>query len=277
MKKFLVIAALCFLFCMSAMATPACIEGGVDACIGSSQPCRPCYERPGRLQNTVEKAVVASLNAKLVARDYANTALYLDEDVVLDVPAFGVHLEGRTKVVGYFALGDPAITDTYELINSTLIKDAQEDLNLISIHSQYLKSVQTGNVFNQQSGWNMQFSAVHQISYWVIYPDSLAVANNLLGTLDLDPNSICTTVQSSCTGPNEQYADQAACVAFMTTLPPIDPTFGLSTIASQASYGCRSFHLKLALIQPEIHCNHVGPLQISPVATPCFNWQLILS
>lgn len=274
--KWLFIAALLFISCALTLAVPACIEQGVDACIGSSQPCRPCYERPGRSRETVEKAVVDVLNEKLITRDYPSTALYLDENIVLDVPAFGVHLEGRDKVIGYFALGDPDVSDSYELINATRVTDAQEDLNLITVFSQYLRAVQTNNVFNQQIVWNMQFSAVHQVTYWVIYPDSLAVANNLLGSLDLNITSICIKTQAACTGANQVYASQAACETFMATLPPIDPTFGPSTLASQASYGCRSFHLILAFTLPAIHCNHVGPAMVDPIATPCFNWQLIL-
>lgn len=252
-----------------------CTPTSFLSCIGNTNLC-PCYSLPCvRNPNTVHKAIVADLNDKLVSRDYANTALYLDENIILTVPAFGVTVVGREKVVGYFALGDPDVSDSYELLVSAITETTQEQLDVVTFMNQTLRAVQTGTIFSFKAVWNMKFSHRRQITHWVIYTDSLAIATNLLSSLDPNPATICANIQLDCTGANNQYVDVAACVNFLITLPFIDPTFGLSTIAAQASYGCRSFHEILARTMPNIHCLHVGPQMLTPFSTPCFNWQLL--
>jgi len=67
-------------------------------------------------------------------------------------------------------------------------------------------------------------------------------------------DKICPLIQERCVGSNQQYADVAECTS---TLQKKD--FGTYDDAWSDSVVCRTIHVILALVRPEMHCQHVGP------------------
>ncbi|KAJ8072314.1 hypothetical protein PM082_015873 [Marasmius tenuissimus] len=67
--------------------------------------------------------------------------------------------------------------------------------------------------------------------------------------------ALCPTIQKNCQGTNQQYTDQADCVAQLTQKPfgTFDEVWGDNLV-------CRIIHLLLTTIRPEAHCPHVGPV-----------------
>ncbi|CAF0851463.1 unnamed protein product [Didymodactylos carnosus] len=65
---------------------------------------------------------------------------------------------------------------------------------------------------------------------------------------------LCQAVQQICEGSNQQYSSLEDCINFMTNQIP----FGTFDQGDQNSVVCRTIHIKLASISPDIHCPHVG-------------------
>ncbi|CAF0970629.1 unnamed protein product [Didymodactylos carnosus] len=86
------------------------------------------------------------------------------------------------------------------------------------------------------------------------------VRNNGL-TFD-DPSStdaatiqgLCQGIQQICKGRYQQYSNRSDCINFMTKKIP----YGTFDQGDQDSVTCRTIHIKLASISPDIHCPHVG-------------------
>ncbi|KAL0259316.1 hypothetical protein SLS55_005052 [Diplodia seriata] len=66
--------------------------------------------------------------------------------------------------------------------------------------------------------------------------------------------TLCPAVQQRCSGPNRQYDSEEDCVADLAAKP-----FGNYDEAWGDNIACRTIHVILAQIRPEIHCPHVGP------------------
>ncbi|MCJ1477113.1 hypothetical protein MMC13_005784 [Lambiella insularis] len=93
----------------------------------------------------------------------------------------------------------------------------------------------------------------------------LAVLASNLGTSDptafqtelqsLLANSICNTTTQHCTGDNLQYANNTACVDYLTTQVPLGKInqLGFDTVV------CRMLHQDMVSLDPDLHCPHVGP------------------
>jgi hypothetical protein len=67
-------------------------------------------------------------------------------------------------------------------------------------------------------------------------------------------NAICGIIQTRCTGANQQYADLAACNAYMQSIPD-----GGWERGDQKDFGCVRLHQILTGSRPDVHCAHVGP------------------
>ncbi|MCJ1250181.1 hypothetical protein MMC30_007407 [Trapelia coarctata] len=65
---------------------------------------------------------------------------------------------------------------------------------------------------------------------------------------------LCGAIQQRCVGPNTQYDSLATCVATLSKKP-----FGNYDEAWGDNVVCRTIHVLLAKIRPEVHCAHVGP------------------
>jgi hypothetical protein len=222
----------------------------------------------------VEKAVTKELNDIIVSRNYPLAGPLFAVDAIVRVPAFNIVLQGREAIVLYLYLGDPAISDQYQVISSEFSTSLQELSTVVVELDQVLQSVRTGAFFSPYTTWKMTFNNLNQIAEWVIGIDSLAIQQNLAGQLDLNTTSLCTLIQTRCTGTNQQYADQASCEAFMNSIPlvPTNP----ANIFTGLTVTCRSFHSVLFQapdpLAEFIHCPHAGMNPADPLSTPCYDW-----
>lgn len=73
------------------------------------------------------------------------------------------------------------------------------------------------------------------------------------------PIALCPVIQDRCTGANQQYDNVVACVFELETKP-----FGSFDEAWGDNIACRTIHLILTKLRPDVHCPHVGPKGGSP-------------
>ncbi|KAK4541393.1 hypothetical protein LTR36_007994 [Oleoguttula mirabilis] len=71
--------------------------------------------------------------------------------------------------------------------------------------------------------------------------------------------ALCPQIQERCTGSNQQYNSTASCIAELESKP-----FGNYDEAWGDNIVCRTIHLLLTLVRPDVHCPHVGPKGGSP-------------
>ncbi|CAF1194077.1 unnamed protein product [Didymodactylos carnosus] len=90
-----------------------------------------------------------------------------------------------------------------------------------------------------------------------------AQIRNLGITVDFPPEThpatiqaLCQGIQETCTGDNQQYENFEDCVDFMTNKTP----YGSSDQLDQDSVSCRTLHIQLAALAPDVHCPHCGPM-----------------
>ncbi|KAL7658776.1 hypothetical protein ACMYSQ_001725 [Aspergillus niger] len=67
--------------------------------------------------------------------------------------------------------------------------------------------------------------------------------------------TICATHDQYCTGANQQYDNNAACLDFLTSAIPLgkDYELGRNTLL------CREVHEHMVQYDPALHCPHIGP------------------
>ncbi|PVH70810.1 hypothetical protein DL98DRAFT_617937, partial [Cadophora sp. DSE1049] len=66
--------------------------------------------------------------------------------------------------------------------------------------------------------------------------------------------NLCPVIQRRCTDANKQHNDVAQCVSTLAAKP-----FGNYDEVWQDNVVCRSIHVVLTLVRPQVHCPHVGP------------------
>lgn len=71
--------------------------------------------------------------------------------------------------------------------------------------------------------------------------------------------TICPQIRKQCKGPNRQYPNDITCNLDLQLKP-----FGSFDEAWGDNIACRTIHLILTRIRPDIHCPHVGPNGGSP-------------
>ena len=67
----------------------------------------------------------------------------------------------------------------------------------------------------------------------------------------------CAAVNAACTGENEQYGSEAACLQYCQTSAQLPA--GTSADTSGNTIGCRTYHAGVAMDDPATHCVHAGP------------------
>jgi hypothetical protein len=71
----------------------------------------------------------------------------------------------------------------------------------------------------------------------------------------------CQQLQSVCTGPNEQYASETACLAACALLSDATQPYAGDSAATGNTFACRGYHLTAAAVDPATHCPHAGGQQ----------------
>ncbi|KAJ3075748.1 hypothetical protein HDU98_006986 [Podochytrium sp. JEL0797] len=92
---------------------------------------------------------------------------------------------------------------------------------------------------------------------------TLAYINGIL-TLGLESANwgamnTCKFHSRYCTGSNQQFDTEKACVNYFTSLPVFSPTCGYGHILGGNSRICRANHQYLTVFDPEVHCPHLSP------------------
>jgi hypothetical protein len=75
--------------------------------------------------------------------------------------------------------------------------------------------------------------------------------------LPFTPQAYCTTIQAACTAANQQYPNEAQCLATAAEFTP----GASSTEMTGDTLGCRIYHAQNAMITGDVatHCPHAGP------------------
>lgn len=68
--------------------------------------------------------------------------------------------------------------------------------------------------------------------------------------------SFCGLASELCTGELEQWPDIPSCIIDCMQFPT-DTMFN-ATVTTGDSYACRSYHLTVAALDPDVHCPHIG-------------------
>jgi len=248
-------------------------------CVNHTFPCL-CYapECPQNIGNnivgeslTVEKAIVEEYNRILLSLNYPAAYAFFSPNILVTVPYFDISFSGAGANVAYLYLGDPDISDEYVILGSVIEVMLQQGLQVFTKLNVTYQNVHTDVIWTTTNIWLFTFAENHTVIEINIYVDSLGTIQNLLstGTINLDPTTLCEDIMTDCTGSNLQYGGEVAtCVAFMETLTV--EVYG--QIANGNTLFCRSWHEVLARSDPNIHCEHTGPLKINPTLTPCNNF-----
>jgi hypothetical protein len=199
---------------------------------------------------------------------YPNQIAIIQQGIVPHV--FSNSVRGRIHPIGTFSDLEGTVEYFYAL---SPVSSSQRIVNVtITKFSNVGKVAATEAIFTFQNPTTGVYLAnMTQKGFWRFDDDGLVIEYDLellnlelrqqaLGRNSSDPayrasfiNSICTNQNNVCTGNNTQYANIAACVAFMNTID-----FGTTDRYWANSVQCRSIHLSLAAIRPAYHCPHVG-------------------
>jgi len=195
---------------------------------------------------------------------------------------FNANASGRVTPLGnftgfddsteyFFALSQPPSAPLYTALTEATIVEFTSGCPEVAASVVYLKST----VVHPNATNNGQYvSTLKEIAFWrfddegaVLYYDAwipnLEVWTSIeggganfsspavqAGTIE----SLCTNIQGSCVGANVQYNSTAQCIQTLSgkTFGTYDEVWGDNVV-------CRTIHLLLTYIRPEVHCPHVGP------------------
>jgi len=245
-------------------------------CVNHTFPC-PCYafECPQNVgQNipgeslTIEKAMVLEYNRILVERTYQDAWFLFSPNIQVNVPYFDISFTGAGLNVAYLYLGDPSVSDTYVILSSEITLLLQQGLDVFARLNITYQNLHSEVIWSTTNLWVFKFAPNHTIIQEDIYIDSVGTLDILYstGSLNLDPTTLCQSIMNDCTGANLQYGGSvSACALFMSGLTV--EVFG--QVANGNTIFCRSWHEVLARSDPNVHCEHTGPLKINPIDTPC--------
>ncbi|KAK0614685.1 hypothetical protein B0T14DRAFT_540036 [Immersiella caudata] len=93
---------------------------------------------------------------------------------------------------------------------------------------------------------------IPNLNKWVESTEAAAITNPQFQAQSIQV--ICAVTQMRCTGANTQWSSIGECVAGLSQKP-----YGNYDAAWGDNVVCRSIHLVLTQVRPDIHCAHVGP------------------
>ncbi|XWV26713.1 hypothetical protein QJ857_gp0343 [Tupanvirus soda lake] len=248
-----------------------CTDNTWSKCVNITKPptpreCRRCFDSMNQCsEHTVQKRIVQEYFDISVERRYQDARLIFAEDITSRVPSFSISFTGLEKNIGYLYLNDPDISDQLEILNITILENTQDCDTISSLSRVFYRNVQNSVVFDLIQNVKFEFNELNQISLVEIYPDTLKLVTYAGSTTNTNITSVCEHIQNQCVGSNQQYSDLNDCVTYMESIP-----FGdVFRLGQGYSFTCRAFHEVLSRSFPDIHCPHVGKLNIDPVHTPC--------
>jgi len=223
---------------------------------------------------TDQELVVIKYITGLFQKNYFSFYYDLALNVEYEVAALAFTYMGRDTVFAYQLLGDPDISDEFELISIVGQIEQFQQGNVILSKKKFInKSLQIAppnNEFQQDHIEVYMFNEYNQIALIKNYIDLLTVSFYLpqdFGT----PNISLTCsriVFEDCLGDLAPYSTYQECVDFMTSIPLQDANGQLSPVADN-TVKCRAFHEVLARALPSVHCPHTGPQCVDIEMNPC--------
>jgi len=249
----------CFLFGEHCCATCAGISSG-DSSLGYMTEYRYwLYIIYMSEVFTIEKSEYA---------DYVANQRYFAEDSVVTVPVAGVYT-GPLNIIEYFLLQNP----NYSNGRHYIILGSSPEIELVELSETYIEFTYYSTFPNYYIN-NEPFSNLYA-EFKLYFTDRLdpIVDHLIVDFLDSDVQAmvdsfgsnaeLCSQIQSTCTGRNAQFSDEAACNAYLSELPLIQD--GCPKLKGPTQ-SCRWTHLTLAQpdLRPELHCYHVGPEVADP-------------
>jgi len=199
---------------------------------------------------------------------------YFDEDSVVTVPVAGVY-RGPLNIIEYFLIQNPHYTDGRHFIDPEIVAD----ITLVEFTETYIEFNYLATEPNYYIN-NEPFSRL-QASFKITFSDAY---DRIMDTLIVDFTDsdvqamvesfgenaeLCAQIQTTCTGNLQQFANQAACEAYLNNLPLTRR--GCPKLKGPTR-SCRWTHMVLAQtdLRPEVHCFHVGQEVEDPFgATKC--------
>jgi len=104
-----------------------------------------------------------------------------------------------------------------------------------------------------QDGAVLKYDAwIPNLNDWVTAATGAAISNAQFDAQSIQ--QVCAVTQQRCTGPNTQWTCVEECVSVLSQKP-----YGNYDEAWGDNIVCRSIHLVLTLVRPDVHCPHVGP------------------
>lgn len=180
---------------------------------------------------------------------------------------------GEQAVIVYHLLGDPAVSDRYELLKSDIVLSLQEEDKVMALVDVRYHILNPGpgipSLKDTQSIWIFTFHPqTREVTDITIYIDTLFIATSIQASYNTTPEFICSGLEQFCDPAGyPQFSSHAECLAYMDAVPD-----GMTGQLSGFNRHCRSFHLELAEQLPQLHCVHVGPQNLGPTITPCQNY-----
>lgn len=208
-----------------------------------------------------QETVLDIIAHKWLARDYYGIIPYLDYNVVFSSNVFAYDYHGIASVIGYFALGDPSISDSFEQLNTSKTSISSRGNLVTGSYHNRIKSLQLpegSNIYEDDQLQMVFFTKYNQVIEHRVYVNTALVFAMFPQANHPSIEHICTIADTYCVGPLQQYADHADCVNFLSSRPVLKAGPNAQPVGTD-DLGCRGFHSSLAVTYPQGHCLHLGP------------------
>ncbi|KAK4038622.1 hypothetical protein C8A01DRAFT_37461 [Parachaetomium inaequale] len=106
--------------------------------------------------------------------------------------------------------------------------------------------------FDEQGAVLKYDAWIPNLNSWVEATTAAYIADPQFRAASIE--QICGATQMRCSGPNAQWSSVRECVAALST-----KQYGSYDEAWGDNIVCRSIHLVLTQVRPDVHCPHVGP------------------
>ena len=96
-------------------------------------------------------------------------------------------------------------------------------------------------------------------AYRLTYTEFSRPTYEFMSQISMTPTVLCGTALAYCPGTLFPYDSMDACVNYLTKTVPGACLDGAGGFFSGDTRACRQMHLQLALLDPIVHCPHLGP------------------
>jgi hypothetical protein len=230
------------------------------------------FDKPNKMTWTLHKQRSVDFLGYWLGENYDAAASLLADDVVADIKGVGV-IPGKQPVVDYLHLGGRTSSEFVymdEIKSATLIQEEKSVMAVavVTSGSPLLPPGQLLDAVGTETQFNLEFNDQDLIRKVTIFvdPAGLAKAFRLVLQGAADVVSLCTRIQTDCTGADQQYSSVEQCLGYMASIRFVDVDYVPRLWGN--SVACRYLHANMAETNHD-HCNHAGTKLLDPWATPC--------